>query len=60
MKAALVPHQKIKKDGCADGSWDPEACRWGFAGGRVYATAINVLTLETYYRVAPVKTAKKK
>jgi hypothetical protein len=31
------------------GSWDPVDA-WGEAGGRVYATAINALTLETYYR----------
>jgi hypothetical protein len=31
------------------GSWDPVDA-WGAAGGRVYATAINTLTLETYYR----------
>jgi len=29
---------------CLWGSWDP-ADRWGREGGRVYATAINVLTL---------------
>jgi hypothetical protein len=28
-----------------DGSWDPIG-RWGYEGGRVYATAINVLTLK--------------
>jgi len=33
------------------GSWDPIDA-WGYAGGRVYATAINVLTLESYYRYA--------
>ncbi len=31
------------------GSWDPIDA-WGSAGGRVYATAINALTLEVYYR----------
>ncbi|MBZ0136642.1 MAG: hypothetical protein K8I27_09745 [Planctomycetes bacterium] len=31
------------------GSWDPVGA-WGSAGGRVYATAINCLTLETFYR----------
>jgi hypothetical protein len=31
------------------GSWDPVGA-WGDAGGRVYATAINALTLESYYR----------
>jgi hypothetical protein len=50
MKAALLPHQALGRDGCVDGSWDPAADRWGFAGGRVYATALNVLTLEVYYR----------
>ncbi len=50
MKNALVPTQKVKKDGCTDGSWDVDVDRWGFEGGRVYTTAINVLTLEVYYR----------
>jgi hypothetical protein len=31
------------------GSWDP-VDPWGSAGGRVYSTAINALTLEVYYR----------
>jgi len=50
MKDALVPFQKSAKDGCANGSWTSEDERWGFEGGRVYATAINALTLEVYYR----------
>ncbi len=50
MKEALLPHQKTAKDGCANGSWTSEDERWGFEGGRVYATAINALTLEVYYR----------
>ncbi len=37
----------------ADGSWPPEPSWIGYSGGRVYATAINVLTLETYYRYIP-------
>ena len=37
--------------GHADGSWDPIG-EWCVAGGRVYATAINALTLEVYYREA--------
>lgn len=44
---ALLPNQR--KDGCFAGSWDGDD-RWGFAGGRVYSTAINTLTLEVYYR----------
>jgi hypothetical protein len=31
------------------GSWDPK-CAWGEDGGRVYSTAMLVLTLEAYYR----------
>ena len=50
MKDALVPYQKGAKDGCASGSWTSDDERWGFEGGRVYATAINTLTLEVYYR----------
>jgi len=54
MKNAIVPHQKGKADGCRAGSWDPQDDRWGFEGGRVYAAAINALTLEVYYRYANV------
>lgn len=39
-----------KADGCTWGSWDP-IDRWGEKGVRVYATAINVLTLDVYYRL---------
>ncbi|HKS16133.1 MAG TPA: squalene--hopene cyclase, partial [Planctomycetota bacterium] len=54
MKNALVPNQKTGKDGCQNGSWTSEEDRWGFEGGRVYAVAINALTLEVYYRYANV------
>jgi hypothetical protein len=47
MKDALLPNQR--KGACEDGSWDPVG-EWCRGGGRVYATAINVLTLEIYYR----------
>ncbi|MCO5165505.1 MAG: terpene cyclase/mutase family protein [Planctomycetes bacterium] len=47
LKQALLPHQR--RGGCADGSWDPD-CPWALVGGRVYATAINALTFEIYYR----------
>lgn len=46
---AIVKNQNTRDAGCADGSWDPDD-RWGFEGGRVYATALNALTLEVYYR----------
>ncbi len=57
---ALCQNQALRKDGCADGSWSSEVDRWGFAGGRVYATAINVLTLEVYYRALPPVEDEKK
>ncbi|MBI4563106.1 MAG: terpene cyclase/mutase family protein [Planctomycetes bacterium] len=51
MKDALVRHQNMKAAECKNGSWDP-VDRWSGEGGRVYATAINALTLEVYYRAA--------
>ena len=56
----VVPNQKTGKDGCRNGSWDPDQERWGADGGRVYATAINALTLEIFYRYAPTPEASKK
>ncbi len=55
MKDALVPHQNGETTGCRRGSWEP-IDRWSPFGGRVYATAINALTLEVYYRYANVFT----
>ncbi len=57
MKKALVPHQNGKRTGCRKGSWEPVG-RWSKEGGRVYATAINALTLEVYYRYANVFTGR--
>jgi hypothetical protein len=48
MKNALLGSQRAGRI-CQDGSWDPVG-EWGIVGGRVYSTAINVLTLEIYYR----------
>ena len=47
MKKALLDRQV--KRGHDKGSWHPVG-EWGIAGGRVYSTAIGVLTLEAYYR----------
>ncbi len=47
MKKALVKTQR--RGGCSDGSWDSVG-EWCIVGGRVYATAINALTLEVYYK----------
>jgi hypothetical protein len=44
VRRILVSHQRKYADGCSCGSWDP-VDRWGAEGGRVYATAINALTL---------------
>jgi hypothetical protein len=38
-----------REDGNFKGSWNPSGA-WGEDGGRVYSTAILVLTLEAYYR----------
>jgi len=54
VRDALLPHQRTAADGCAKGSWDPEEDRWGSVGGRVYAVAMNAMTLEVYYRYANV------
>ena len=45
----IVPHQL--REGPDAGSWPPDD-PWGRDGGRVYATAITVLILETPYRYA--------
>jgi hypothetical protein len=53
MKNALVKNQNTGASGCKNGSWET-VDRWSGEGGRVYATAINALTLEVYYRYANV------
>lgn len=51
LRHVLVKSQKSSTDGCEDGSWAPRDA-WSRAGSRVYATAVNALTLEIYYRYA--------
>ena len=46
MKKAVLDSQQ--KDGSSKGSWNPDG-PWGFAGGRVYSTAIACLCLSVYY-----------
>jgi hypothetical protein len=43
LEKAILPNQNL--EGCEAGSWDPVGA-WGTAGGRVFATAVNALTLE--------------
>lgn len=40
--------------GCDRGSWPPND-RWSSRGGRIYSTALAVLTLEVYYRFQRVR-----
>ena len=44
----VVGRQCGEDEGCSRGSWDPTAM--GPQGGRVFDTALAVLTLEVYYR----------
>ena len=53
MVNALLKIQNVEPKTDKLGSWEPIS-RWSCAGGRVYATAINALTLEVYYRYASV------
>lgn len=51
VRTALVENQRSDdRNKCRIGSWDPEFERWGAEGGRVYATALGALVLETPYR----------
>jgi len=54
MKNAIVANQATAKDGCRNGSWNPDVDRWGFEGSRVYGVALNALSLEVYYRYVNV------
>jgi hypothetical protein len=52
LRAAVLPNQRLDTDYCRyRGSWDP-IDPWGPDGGRVYATAILALALETSGRDA--------
>ncbi|MCI0342836.1 MAG: HEAT repeat domain-containing protein [Planctomycetales bacterium] len=52
LKSALIPNQR--KDGHAAGSWDPAESWLSRFGGRLYATTLNILNLEVYYRYLPI------
>src|SRR5262249_38957607 len=62
LRDALLPLQQLDKarDGRHKhgfGSWPPYGVgwgKWGRSGSRVYTTALNVLTLEIYYRHSPM------
>lgn len=52
MREMLVTSQETS--GHAAGSWSPDVCPHGGAGGRLYVTALATCTLEVYYRYAPL------
>ena len=52
MKRTLLVNQR--RSGCVKGSWDPPKNFWAKVGGRLYATTLNTLNLEVYYRYLPV------
>jgi hypothetical protein len=49
LKTAILAHQNLDKSRDEFGSWDP-VDPWSQEGGRVYATALNALCTEVYYR----------
>ncbi len=49
MTTSIVAHQRMDPTDDRRGSWDP-VDPWSAEGGRVYATAVNTLNLEVYYR----------
>ncbi len=51
MREQLVESQI--KEGPGAGSWDVTDPH-GYAGGRIYQTALSLLTLEVYYRHLPI------
>lgn len=56
MKPAVLESQRTQ-GGSSHGSWDPIG-PWGWAGGRVYSTALMVLCLEVYFRYGKVLGAR--
>lgn len=55
MRGVLIDSQE--REGCAEGSWDPERPTidvQGQKGGRLMMTSFNALTLEVYYRYLPL------
>ena len=52
-----VPNVQVKGDVCEFGSWDCN--NLDSIGGRVYTTAMGVLTLETFYRYLPALSLQK-
>ncbi|MFM8413616.1 MAG: hypothetical protein ACKOCX_02730 [Planctomycetota bacterium] len=52
LREHLIRTQNVKGD--LAGSWDPQGAEDVERGGRMYATALSLLTLQTYYRHLPL------
>ncbi|MFP4056827.1 MAG: hypothetical protein ACLF0G_08155 [Candidatus Brocadiia bacterium] len=52
--ARQVHTERDERGRFVEGSWAPAAHHWGGRGGRVYTTAMALLSLEVYYRLLPV------
>jgi len=56
VREGLIAMQ-VPGNGCDRGSWDPrfpQPDRWAASGGRLFLTAMSLLTLEVYYRYLPL------
>jgi squalene-hopene cyclase-like protein len=49
LESAIIATQRVKEDEDEFGSWDP-VDPWSSEGGRIYATTLNCLSMEVYYR----------
>ncbi|MEO0650506.1 MAG: prenyltransferase/squalene oxidase repeat-containing protein [Planctomycetota bacterium] len=56
LERAVLPSQRTSPP-CYEGSWDPLGA-WGGEGGRVYSTALMVLSLQVYFRYSKVLGAR--
>ena len=52
MREHLIRTQE--KAGHKAGSWNPQGTDHGARGGRIYATCMALMTLQTYYRHLPM------
>ena len=54
MREFLLQNQEKDANNKDVGSWSPERDPWSQAGGRLMVTSLNLLTLQVYYRHAPL------
>jgi RNA polymerase sigma factor (sigma-70 family) len=59
MRAFLLQNQDKNDKGENFGSWSPERDPFGPGGGRLMVTSLNLLTLQVYYRHAPLPTRER-